>query len=330
MLPQQQDLVWAASASEADAMIASDPGFALSSTLDFADSSGCAAMLGRNISEFLETNMRGGYALVKTSTTGNRSQSHEVSSSLLSFVLTLVADRVGSANVILADGPAYAESYLDECRRFGWDKIASNVGARIVDLNQDESVEVLPGWPISQTFMSADVVINICKAKTHRRFGVSLGTKSLLGVLSAKVLGYPKLVGRHNHVPWLLSKLVEISPPATTIIDGHEGIEGEGPLNGRSTKSHFLSMGVGYYGADIRAAIEMGFDPVLIPGFIRPGQTSSNTKPISWKGIRRTDIDFLPSGSCSWLYRSIHNSRSREKKYQLLLLGAKECWPKIR
>src|SRR5207248_2682919 len=106
------------------------------------------------------------------------------------------------------------------------------------DLNTDRQKEVADNWPVSNTFLCADAIINLCKAKTHRRFGVSLGTKSLLGVLSARILGYPKLVGRHMNVPRLLLELEKVSPPALTVIDGVEGIEGEGPLQGVPTESH--------------------------------------------------------------------------------------------
>jgi uncharacterized protein (DUF362 family) len=275
---------------------------------------------------FVEQHYRGGSVVVKTSTAGNRSVAHEVSQSLLTRVLRIAIDLVPPKSVLLADGPAYA-SYQDECRRLGWNRIAQELAVGVGDLNIGEIIEIRPGWPVSANYLRADLVINLTKAKTHRRFGVSLAEKSLLGALSAEKSGQPKLVARHRYVPWFLKELQRRSPPIFSIIDGMNAIEGEGPLAGSITDSHFISFGVGCLAPDLRAIVEMGFDPVLVPLLCRPFGIPAPKVVPRWSDLRVTSVDFRPPASCSWLYRSLDRSIRRTARYKRLLEGARKSWP---
>jgi uncharacterized protein (DUF362 family) len=297
------------------------------SVFDASTESKMLEMLAESISSFVGENFRGGYVLLKTSTAGDRSSSHEVSTSLLDHILRHTSRLVPAGSIIIADGPANSIPYESECKRLGWQDLIGDLGVAVVDLNVGPAREVVANWPVSSCYLDADLVINLTKAKTHRRFGVSLAEKSLLGTLSGGSLGYPKLKGRHALTTWLLRHIYASSPPILSIIDGINGIEGEGPLAGIPTKSHFLAYGVGCLAPDLRATIEMGFDPALVPLFHRPLKPSSRLLQPDWKNLRRTDVDFLPSASSSWLYHSLRRSRRREIIYQRLMKGAQECWP---
>jgi uncharacterized protein (DUF362 family) len=275
--------------------------------------------------------VRSGFVLVKTSTVGARPRTHEIEPSLLRFVLSAVCEQVSADRVILGDGPGLAEPYEEECRRLGYGPIVNELGIKVLDLNFDEPVTFREEWPVSRSFLSADAIINLTRAKTHRRFGVSLAAKSLLGVLSGSILGRPKLAGNHKSVPLLVYQLSQSSPPAFSIIDGNQGIEGEGPLGGSPTNSHFLVSGPGYYSPDVRAAVEMGFDPALVPGFLRPRPTRvEDVSPIRWSEFRVTNTDFLPALSCSWLYRSLYNTKKRERRFGNLTRGFSDCYSSSR
>jgi uncharacterized protein (DUF362 family) len=266
--------------------------------------------------------------LVKTSTAGNRSKDHEFSTELLLEIFHTIIEIIPATQVILGDGPAHQISYQDECRRLGWESLASDLKIRILDLNNDPPVEDISDWPISGTYRSADLIINLTKAKTHRRFGVSLAEKSLLGVLSGAKLGYPKLLGRHNCAVWLLQQIQAHSPPIFSVIDGISGIQGEGPLNGYPARSHFLVYGVGCQAPDTLGCVEMGFDPALIPLFHRPYDKMRSDPPCAWREVRRTNVDYVPSASCPWLYRSLrYRPRRRAAAYVHLSKGAQQNWP---
>jgi uncharacterized protein (DUF362 family) len=88
----------------------------------------------------------------------------------------------------------------------GWDTITRSLDVHVADLNQGPHVDMQPGLPISRLFLGADMVVNLTKAKTHRRFGVSLAEKSLLGVLCGNRTGYPADVSSdlldHRRLGW--------------------------------------------------------------------------------------------------------------------------------
>jgi uncharacterized protein (DUF362 family) len=285
-------------------------------------------LIEETVRTFVTQHLNKGYVLVKTSTAGNRSPEHEISTSLLAAVLEVVAEVASGPRVFLGDGPADDIPYELECRRFAWDTLAKELDVAISDLNRGPSLEIAPSWPASRLVLEADVVVNLTKAKTHRRFGVSLAEKSLLGCLSGEQLRYPKLAGRHSQAVWLLDRIKDSLPPMLSVIDGVQGIQGEGPLNGYPTRSHFVVVGSGSFAPDVRAVVEMGFDPVLVPSFHRPYLHSSIERASStWMDWRVTNVDFLPSVSCSWLRRSLRRQQRRQEKYTMLMEGAKPCWP---
>jgi hypothetical protein len=123
-----------------------------------------------------------------------------------------------------------------------------------------------------------------------------------------------------------MSALEARSPVALSIIDGVRGIGGEGPLDGQPTRSRFMVAGEGYLGPDVQAVVEMGFDPLLVPLFLRPLARATGAAPVSWARRRVTHCDFLPSVSCSWMYRSLRNSKHRAERYAALLAGAMAAW----
>jgi uncharacterized protein (DUF362 family) len=320
-------LAWPDTPEEVDADLFQDVVSSCSEVLGSAYPSVAARdLLRHQIEQLLGEVESAGPILIKTSTTGNRGADHEVSTDLLEFVIKTVCGMVPSARVFVGDGPVYA-TFADESDRLGWTKLFRQFGITVVDLNTGGAERIADRWPVAALFVQAACIFNLCKAKTHRRFGVSLGLKSLLGVLTGHVPGPPKLAGSHRAVPCLLRQLAEIAPPTLTIIDGLEGIEGEGPLEGTPSSSRFLCVGRGFYGPDVRATVEMGFDPALIPYFLRPRSGSSLSEPsVQWQSLRVTNTDFLPPRSCPWLYRSVTRKDSERRVFRLLSDEVRSSW----
>ncbi|HEX7180360.1 MAG TPA: DUF362 domain-containing protein [Thermoanaerobaculia bacterium] len=325
----QPEDFWPGSAVRADHLLLIESEAERAAVLDpQSDTSWKKAFFSR-LAAFFDRHAGSAPWLVKTSTTGDRAPESEVSADLLRDILHFAVSRLGRDGVLLGDGPAYARDYPSECRRLGWGPLLEEAGIAVVDLNQDDAREIAPGWPVSIRFLQAGAVINLCRAKTHRRFGVSLSAKSLLGALSGAALGYPKLIGRHGAVPWLLVELERRAPPMFSVIDGNPGVDGEGPLRAKPNGSHFIVFGEGCYGPDVRATIEMGFDPILVPGLIRPGRREYEEREVRWSELRQTGTDFLPAASCSWLYRSLRKRRRRDAEYRALRDGIRARWQRV-
>ncbi|MEN8908372.1 MAG: DUF362 domain-containing protein [Clostridiales bacterium] len=259
--------------------------------------------------------------LIKTSVTGNRNKNHEINDFILEHVFLTLRKINSSVKIFLCDGPAYVDSFENECKRLGWYEIAKKYKVEIVDLNYDE-YKMMDSIPVSKLWLSADKVINISKAKTHKRFGVTLSSKNLLGVLPGKILGYPKFNNGHEKILSIINMLVNNSAKSLNIIDGINGIEGNGPMEGDANKSNFVVIGENPYNCDILATIEMGFHPAATIGTIRPfgNKYDDETYFNSIYQLRKTNVNFIPNWKHSWMYKSLYMRNKRlEKIYQILL-----------
>lgn len=271
--------------------------------------------------------------LIKTSVTGKRGKDHEVNALLLENILAATRGICPNSKITLADGPAYVKSFRTECNKLGWDKITAKYNVKIFDFNYDECYFIFNRWPVAYSWFNADKIINICKAKTHRRFGVTLSLKNLLGVFSGRVLGFPKFSYKHEYVPRLLYELDSISTERINIIDGYRGIEGQGPMHGRPTKSNFVVIGSDSYSCDFQATIEMGFAPAVTLTNIRPFNFNLGFQMdldyLDILSLRKSKVDFYPNISCSWMYGSLNKDfRSLQRNYEILLGGIEKCWSK--
>lgn len=319
--------VWAATVEEFDALVSREPSLVTAAVTTSDMPERLPQEVVQSLHDYVGGRTRSGFLLVKTSTTGRRSASHEISPGLLESVVQGLLEHTSAERIILADGPVFA-TFPEECERLGWGNLCRRTGIQVADLNYTDVTQVA-GWPVSSVFLEADAVISLTRAKTHRRTGVSLSLKSLVGALSGRETGLPKMAGRHKLLSRLLVDLEQACPPIFSVVDGRNGIEGEGPMSGDPVPSRFLAFGEGLLGPDLRATIEMGFDPSLVPGFHRPWpaeQIDRDPVELPWARLRVSNVDFLPAFSCSWLYRSLTRTRRRGRRYAHLLSGARECW----
>lgn len=263
--------------------------------------------------------------MVTTSTAGGRPPSHEISTKLLDVVLNAIRSSGYSGRLSVADGTAFGQPYEDECERLGFAAVALPYDAEIIDLNRAPSVGIGHGWMAARPYLDADCRVSLVKAKTHRRFGVSLCLKSALAAVSGVEHGYPKIARGHSWVPWLVERLHSIHAPTLSVVDGVGGIQGEGPMSGTPTDSRFVVSGSPAVAVDVRASIEMGFDPTLVPLLLacvirgrwsEPSGTRLDepSPEFDWRNYRLSSTDFLPSRSCYWLHRSVRRRRSSPRR----------------
>jgi uncharacterized protein (DUF362 family) len=116
--------------------------------------------------------------------------------------------RSGIAAAAAAQG---AEVILPEERRF-----------REIDLRGD----VLRSWPVLETFLSADKLINVPIAKHHSLTGVTLGMKNWYGIL-----GGPRH-RLHQHIDESLADLAAFLRPTLTVLDAYRVLLRNGPTGG--------------------------------------------------------------------------------------------------
>ncbi len=255
--------------------------------------------------------------LIKTSVTGRRNKNHEIRTKLLSEIIKHVREKYPHNRVYLCDGPAYEPLLSNEYNRLGWQKLIQQYDIDVFDLNYGEVIYIDGVWPVSKKWISAPKVINICKAKTHNRLGVTLASKNLIGTLSGSRMGYPKLYHQHKNLQRIMYSLLYCRKDMYNIIDGIKGVEGNGPMNGNIANSYFVVFGTNAFICDIRAMIEMGFHPAATQYAIVPINSKEkcfiDTISVNdyFCKIRKSNFDYLPNLSFPWMFKSLYYDEKR-------------------
>jgi uncharacterized protein (DUF362 family) len=217
----------------------------------------------------------------------------------------------GAADIVIAEGPGHNPDTDEVWFRSGLYRVAAEERAGVVDLNVDDLALVrmrtfpegngfkgrfLERLYLPKTVLLADVIVSMPKLKTHHWAGVTLGMKNLFGVVPSVKYGWPKNL---LHVNGIVRSVVELAasvPVAYTIVDGVEGMEGNGPIMGSAVPSHCLVFGRSVYAVDWVATKVMGLDPAKIPVLTLAAATGLGTladPPIVGESVTRLQRSFV-------------------------------------
>ena len=163
-----------------------------------------------------------------------------------------------------------------------------------MDLNREGKFETIPlidfdlhvtPVRLAARLLDPDAFV-ICSAimKTHNAVVATLSVKNLtLGAPLHNPPGEKRWndkrkyhVGvRQNHYNMLLTAQKLQPNWGATVIDGYEGMEGDGPNSGNPVPSRIAIASTDYIAADRVGLEAMGIDPVVggLPGVLRPGRT---------------------------------------------------------
>lgn len=117
---------------------------------------------------------------------------------------------------------------------------------------------------VIQPICDADVIVNICKMKTHSLTKMSCGVKNLYGVIpgTEKVEMHARFSRVENFAEMLcdLAQMLLKSKTMITICDGVCGMEGNGPTGGTPRKYGVLMTCLSPFALDLVAEHLLGFD----------------------------------------------------------------------
>jgi uncharacterized protein (DUF362 family) len=214
----------------------------------------------------------------------------------------------GAREVVVAEGPGHRRDTTAVWGRAGLAAAAREDDFRLVDLNFDDPapvpMAVLPPGStrgpsliqtmfLPRTIREAEVLVSVPKLKTHHWAGCTLGMKNLFGVVPGVKYGWPKNILHFNQVIRTVVELAANVPVAYTVVDGVEGMEGDGPIMGSAVPAQALVMGRSRTGVDVTAARLMGLRPdrleflelAAAAGFPVPWEPQVLGE--GWKGLRR-------------------------------------------
>ena len=182
----------------------------------------------------------------------------------------------GAAEVIVAEGPGHFRNVHYLVEESGLGEVLRRLGVRFVDINHDEPVKVpnlgrttgLDDLYLSETVLSADVLVSLPKLKTHHWAGATLSLKNLFGTLPGICYGWPK-----NELHWrgIPNSIVDIActhTPHLAIVDGVVGMEGDGPLNGTAKFMGAIVMGLDLVAVDATCCRLMKLPAERIPTLV--------------------------------------------------------------
>src|SRR4051794_13562110 len=153
---------------------------------------------------------------------------------------------VGAKNVVVAEGPGH-------CRDTEWllegsdlEHAITTESARFVDLNLDAAhpVKLIPNYmkldelSFGNTLLGASLIVSLPKLKTHHWAGVTLSLKNMFGTVPGALYGWPKNVLHWNGIDNSIVAINGSLKPHFAIVDGIEGMEGDGPLRGETVRSN--------------------------------------------------------------------------------------------
>lgn len=178
-----------------------------------------------------------------------------------------------SGKIIIAESPAMGNT-MSGFRNYGYDQLEQEYNVSFMDLNTrvsqpfwilDRNLQPLSIQIISEFFDPKNYFISLTRLKTHNSVVATMGLKNI-------VLGCPlNAGGRNNHKSqmhgpnsrWLHYNMFLVAQqirPQLTVLDGLEGMQGNGPISGTPVEH-----GVALAGTDVMAVDSIGAQLMGVP-----------------------------------------------------------------
>ena len=181
-------------------------------------------------------------------------------------------------NVVMAESGVSIPKALDSFAALGYNPLADKYGIKFLDLD-DEGFEILPVFdqtdmrprPVrfSKLLLDPSVfIISAAKLKTHDRAVATLSLKNIVFAAPVKTGGFnDKAILHGSGVYGTNFNLAAMAPrlhPHLALIDGYQGMEGNGPGGGQAVEHRVCVASLDWLAAD-RVGIElMGIDPAKV------------------------------------------------------------------
>jgi len=175
----------------------------------------------------------------------------------------------GAREVIVAEGPGHQRDTELLVEESGLGEVLRSEKAKFVDLNLDSIHPVslaanhtrLGRMFFPATALGADLIVSLPKLKTHHWAGVTLSLKNMFGAVPGVKYGWPKNVLHWRGIDRSIVDIAVALKPGFAIVDGIEGMEGDGPLRGETVNAGVVIMGDNLTAVDATATRVMGLYP---------------------------------------------------------------------
>ena len=163
----------------------------------------------------------------------------------------------------VADSPAVG-SAVKVAQACGIMEVCQELSVPVIDLNNPikKDGQVYKRINISSVVFDADKVVNIAKLKTHAQMVLTLGVKNTFGcVPGLEKSRWHVRCGTNENFAKLLVDVHLLVNPVLTVIDGVEGMEGDGPSNGEKKRFGLIAASKNAFALDHAIAARLGVKP---------------------------------------------------------------------
>ena len=173
-------------------------------------------------------------------------------------------------NPFLGDSPAFGSAY-GVAEANGYLPWLEKAGVSVQELHGQRYATAVSGefahLRLSKEAMSADVVINLPKVKSHLQLTLTLGVKNLFGCVPGKMKAWWHMeAGKdRDRFGTMLVETAHAISPQLTVVDGILGHEGNGPSGGEPRALGILGASTDVFALDRALARILGADPAEIP-----------------------------------------------------------------
>jgi uncharacterized protein (DUF362 family) len=185
-------------------------------------------------------------------------------------VVEFLKDR-GEKDIAIAEGATLGTTPRG-FRTYGYQDLAKAHGLELIDLNEPDSWKVVyvvhPDMKphpvrVADTMLDPNnYIISVTRPKTHLQVGVTLTAKNVIMgaiMIMDKVRMHPSQAG-NRMLDYNLFNVMQHLHIDLGVVDGFEGMEGDGPLNGEPVDHHVALAGTDYIAVDRMGTEVMGAD----------------------------------------------------------------------
>lgn len=166
---------------------------------------------------------------------------------------------------VVGDSPA-SSTAKSVAKKAGLLDVCKDLRVQLVELGDpvDANGEVYSRIKVSKTALSMKVV-NIAKLKTHSQMVMTLGVKNTFGcVVGREKSAWHLRAGINERFADLLIDVHSLVSPVITVMDGIEGMEGDGPANGIKRFFGLLAVSENAFALDYAIVEALGTDPGVV------------------------------------------------------------------
>lgn len=177
----------------------------------------------------------------------------------------------GEKDIVVAEGATIGTSSRG-FREYGYQGLTKEYDVELIDLNEPDSFKVvyvihpdMKPHPVklAQTMVDRNnYVISVTRIKTHLQVGVTLTAKNVIMgsiVIMDKVRMHPSEAG-NRVLDYNLFNVMQHLHIDLGVLDGFEGMEGNGPVNGEPVDHRVALAGTDYVAVDRVGTEVMGVD----------------------------------------------------------------------